>query len=224
LGPEVPQVEYYEPSYKVLRQYLRSLTLYEGFETRAHFDVLWMSDDIRCMYAALRAQKVGYNKEEHDAFLLRQLEENRHWIQFYLLAEVHDLFRVSLGEKNSAWSFYLESEKGVRVMPLELKEVDLEPEIRALFGNTYVPSKKVYRLKFAANDLIGKPYFVVNDKLTLVCAGSGMAGAFVWNIPAIIQREELKKRHVLQHRENKKTVSFFEELSNQQEKTTDFFW
>ena len=46
VSTEFPQALQHEPSYITIKEYLRSLKLYEGFETRAQFDMLWMSDDM----------------------------------------------------------------------------------------------------------------------------------------------------------------------------------
>ena len=68
ISTEFPQAEKHEPSYTTIKEYLRSMTAYEGFETRAHFDILWMSDDMYSIYAALHSTQVGHNDNERDAY------------------------------------------------------------------------------------------------------------------------------------------------------------
>src|SRR5437762_11661542 len=56
------------------QEYIRSVTMYDQLSTRARFDVLWLSDDVRINYANLYALKFGKTEEQKKVFLRRQLE------------------------------------------------------------------------------------------------------------------------------------------------------
>lgn len=226
ISTEFPQAQKHEPSYLTIKEYLRSITLYEGFETKAQFDVLWMSDDICSIYAALRSAKVGHNDNERDAFLVRHLEDNRHWITFYVLTEVNDDAHISLNDKNSSWSLFLQFAQGNKATPVSIKEVDLEPEIRFLFGSRFEMFKKSYRVRFAANHLDGEPRLIPEQLFSMVCAGVGMSGELSWHIPLLQKQSVLQKKHELQYKDTGGLLSAFAAFAEPQGRDVveDYFW
>lgn len=140
-------------------QHIKSLIVYDQFSTVAIFDALWLSDAVRTVYADLHSFKQGKNVELSNAFLRRQLEENKHFISFYLLTP-YDLL---LGDKNSPWSVMLEID-GNLYAPLEIKVIEMAPEYQAFFGKKLNRFKAVQMLKFNAKDVEEKP--LVTDATT----------------------------------------------------------
>jgi hypothetical protein len=224
INSEVPQAERHEASNATIQKYLRSLTLYEGFETRARFDALWMTDEMRLIHTALHSERVGLNQEEREAFLLRQLEENNHWQSFYLLAEIPDHGHISLTDKNSSWSLYLEAANGYRVAPESVKEVELAPDIKAMFGHRLTPFKKVFQVKFPAKNLNGNYFFNPDDELQLICAGAGIRGTLTWVTPQSLSEQRWHEEYALKPRQKKGMFSFFSQLAKPSEEDADFFW
>lgn len=140
----------------VVRRNIRSLHLYDQFDTLAHFDALWLSDEVRCMYAQVYAQKHGLCDDRYEEFERRQLEENNHYISFYLLAAISEDGKTSLSDKNSVWSIYLEID-GCIYQPVEIKLIDeLAPEYELFFGVRLTNFKKSYLVKFDARDIDGE--------------------------------------------------------------------
>lgn len=203
ISTEFSQARRHEPSYATINDSLRSVTLYEGFETRAHFDVLWMSDDMRSVYAALRSAKEGHSPEKRDASLVSQLEENNHWITFYVLAEVKDDAHVSLNDKNSAWSLFVTTANGARLAPESIKEVELSPEIRFCFGRRFALYKKAYRFRFKAHDLAGNRYLMPRDLFTMTCARPGMSEQVSWTVPLLQKQSVLQERYELRDKDKR---------------------
>jgi uncharacterized protein YhbP (UPF0306 family) len=226
VSTEFPQAQKHEPSYVTIKEYLRSLTLYEGFETKAQFDILWMSDDICSIYAALRSAKVGHSENEKNAFLVRHLEDNKHWITFYVLSEVHDDAHISLNDKNSSWSMFLKFAEGNTATPVSIKEVDLEPEVRFLFGNRFEMFKKSYRVRFAANHLDGVPRLIPEESFSMTCAGVGMSGEVSWHIPLLQKQSVLQKKYELQQKDTGGLLSAFAAFAEPQgrDMVDDYFW
>lgn len=136
---------------KVPRSYIRSVKVYDQFTTLASFDALWLADPVRISYANLYAFKHGREESLRKAFLRRQLEENRHYISFYILTN----YGLSFGEQMSDWSVFLDT--GVHVMPSEIKIVDLSPEYKAFLGKKLNVFKTVYLVKFNAKNNDGNP-------------------------------------------------------------------
>ena len=154
----------------VPREYVRSITVYDQFDTAGCFDALWLSDAARTGYVELYARRRGKNEEFKNTFLRRQLEENKHFFNFYILAP----FETPMGEPNSLWQPFL-SVDGEVYTPQGFKVTELEPEYRAIFGKKYTRFKESYLAKFEAKDVDGNPiitpttkkimlYFRSNDK------------------------------------------------------------
>lgn len=134
------------------RRDLNSVTVYDQFTTRAIFDVLWLSDDVRTVYANLYGSKYGKTEEQKKTFLRRQLEENKHFISFYVLS----LYEVPLGDTGSKWSMFLRiGDKNYR--PIEIKTIDLLPEYAYIFGKRFNRFKVAYSIKFDAQDIENRP-------------------------------------------------------------------
>jgi|SRR5579871_2306714 len=127
--------------------YVRSIAVYDQFATIARFDALWLADDVKIAYANVYSMKFGKNEDRHNAFLRRQLEENRHFISFYVLTPE----KVSLGQPRSKWGLFLLI-GGNTYQPIQLKKVELDPIYEKFFKNKYSGFKSAYHVKFDACD------------------------------------------------------------------------
>jgi len=223
IGRECPQVAKYEPPFALIKQYLHSVTLYEGYETRAHFDTLIISDQMSAVYAALHSAKVGHNENERIAFLSQQLEENREYLSMYILADIADESHISLSDKNSSWSIYLTTARGVKMTPISIKEVDLSPEIRSLFGYRYVAFKKSYLVKFAATDIAGTPLIIPGDVSTITFAGAGMAGSVTWQ-EHTLEKDEATPDQLLKRQDTASLLATLSRLTAERERDEDFYF
>ena len=224
MGNEVPQVQRHEPSWRTIKEYVRSMTMHEGFETRAHFDALWMSDRMRHVYSALHANRIGQNPNEHKAHLLRQLEENKHKIVIYVLAEISSAYNRTISDPQSIWSLYLQTPQGYRIAPTSIKDVDIEPEVRTMFGHRAAPSKKTYRVVFPAKDVAGRRYFAVDDTMELVASAAEMSDAVSWIIPSRLKSEAVMQEYALKTKP--RGGGIFGQLKDwgTQERDEDFYW
>lgn len=126
--------------------YIRSVRVYKELMTRGIFDVLWLSDDMRQLYTKLYAQRTGLNEDRYVAMLRRQLEENSHYISFYVLS----LYDVSIGDKNSRWTVLLKVGDDY-FQPFDVKKIDINPELCVIFGSRCNRFKNAYEIKFFAH-------------------------------------------------------------------------
>lgn len=128
---------------------IRSIAVYDQFTTRAIFDALFLSDEIRMVYTDMHARKSGKNEDQYNAFLRRQLEENKHYISFYVLS----LYEKPLGESISEWNIFLRVDTRVgELVPVEIRSIELPAEYRLLFGKKFNRFKVAYSVKFATRD------------------------------------------------------------------------
>lgn len=135
---------------KIAKKYLKRINIYDQFNTIGLFDALWLSDEIRTIYADVNADMQGKTTKEKNAFLRRQLKENDQFISFYVLS-THD---NPLSVKPVPWSMHLVAD-GKKYMPFEVKAVELVSEYKTIFGSMFNNHKTPYEVRFERNDANG---------------------------------------------------------------------
>ena len=172
------QIPTLDTSITSAQRYIKSVTAYDQLTTRARFDVLWLSDDVRINYVDLFALKFGKTEEQKKTFLRRQLEENNHFISFYVLS----LFDYPLGEANSEWTLFLVID-GKNYSPIEIKAIEIAPEYMYIFGKKCNRFKVPYSVKFDAKD-INDNFLITPEtkKITLCFRSIDAQVTLVWDI------------------------------------------
>ncbi|MCK4651012.1 hypothetical protein KAT08_02430 [Candidatus Babeliales bacterium] len=193
---EFPQGKDLEDKREIVDANLRRVAVYDQFATKAIFDVLWLSNDTREAYVDINCKKNGKDDQEKRALLRRQLEENKHWNSFYVLADVRDKINISLTDKNSIWSLYVVGKDEDRVRPISIKEVDLEPEYQFLFGPIFNFLKRIYLVKFPAASLDGKRYIKKDGEFKLIFSSAGKQNEACWGR---ISDKKKKKEKILKN-------------------------
>lgn len=193
---EFPQGEDKKEYKEAIEENVRSVRVYDQFATKAFFDCLLLSDKAKLVYAEIHCAKKGKNEQAKEALLRRQLEEGKHWITFYLLADIRDKMHISMTDKNSQWSIWLEVE-GKKVIPISLKEVELEPEIQFLFGSKFNAFKTAYLIKFPANDMTGKYYLQEETTIKMIISSTSKSCSMTWG------PEEEKNKEGVEKNKNK---------------------
>jgi len=135
-----------------VRRYLRSVSIYSQFSTCAMFDVLWLSDAVRTTYACVNSARLGKDEEHARAFLWRQLEENKHYITFYVLS----LYDVPLDGANATWAVVLKINNN-EYIPADIKAIELAPEYRSFLACELSRFKTAYEVTFDARAVEGQP-------------------------------------------------------------------
>jgi len=133
---------------KAGKSYVRSMTVYDQWTTVGMFDALWLSDEARTAYVDEYALRRAKNQEFKNTLLRRQLEENRHFITFYVLSP----YEFPLGESQSDWQLFLKVD-GHIYHPIELKTVELEVEYKGMFGRKFTRFKESYIVRFDAKNV-----------------------------------------------------------------------
>jgi hypothetical protein len=184
---EFPQGKKQVDKRMVAQRHRRSTILYNEFETCAIFDALWLSDELRTAYVDLYGTRRGMSQDSQEAMLKMQLEENRHWITFVLLADVRDKSFVSLGDSGASWTAYAQVD-GKKFIPAEkkdgVKEIELEPEIQQFFGKTYKPFtsfKTAYQIKIPVDKTLAEQIASGGiNSLKLVVSSPYKEGVLEW--------------------------------------------
>lgn len=167
--------------------YVRSITVYDQFTTMGMFDALWLSDVVRTTYARLYAFRRGKSVDFKKTFLRRQLEENKHFLTFYVLSP----YEFPLGETQSRWVLFLDID-GRIFHPAEIKVVELDPEYKAIFGKKFTRFKESYNVKFDAKDIEEQPIITSETKkLTLYFRSIEKETSVSWNLDQLSNPSEI---------------------------------
>lgn len=156
-----------EECLEIPRCHTRSTRVYDQLSTLGIFHAMWLSDEVRCAYVNLVAQK--YSGSDKEASLTREREQTKRFISFYLLASYPDECGDRLDQSNSAWIMFLKI-GDFAYKPKSIKKVDLPCEYQLFFGKVIaLPSptrsvngyynrfSEVYLVQFDALDAEGKP-------------------------------------------------------------------
>lgn len=179
-----------------VRPLIRSVAMYDQLTTRGMFDALWLCDGVRTAYADLHIFRQGYGDERRNAFLTRQLEENNHYISFYVLAQSD----AKLSAPDSQWAIFLEVD-GNRYQPIDNKMVELPYEYQVFFGKAWSRFKDPYQIRFGLRDVQDLPIITAQTKkIALHIRSAGKEHALTWDIPSVAC-EEVTPRDDTQYKE-----------------------
>ena len=173
--------------------YIRSVTIYDQFTTKAAFDAVWLSDEVRETYVQLHSLRLAKDEDRQNALLRRQLEENNHYISFY----VFSLHEVKLGDTESEWSLFLKV-GDTYYHSIEIKEIELPYEYQIFFGKAWNRFKVPYLVRFGSQDSNEMPLVTdETDSISLYFRSANKEHAFVWPLHSDepeIEIEECKER------------------------------
>ncbi len=161
----------------------KRVAIYDEFRTKAIFDVLYLSDAVRMAYLDINSEKKGYDLNTKNNLKSKELEQNKFWTTFYILADIRDKKKTSLTDKNSDWSFYLLLDDLTRVQPISIKEIEVEPEYQYLFGSRFNLFQRYYEVKFPAKDLSGNYYINIKESFDLVLSSASKETHVKFNEP-----------------------------------------
>ncbi len=176
------QTKRYSQEYeKAAQAFLRSTFVYTEFTMAATFDAIFLTDQMRMLYADYH--KIFHDISEEQTALLKQrlINENKYFVSFYLIGNqkehlydsgkalftgVYKKFPDFLGAKDSAWSVSMIVGNKTYV-PESVRFVDLPMEYRNFFGMRLNQFNSTYLVRFAAQDKHGKQIFDPFKKYTV---------------------------------------------------------
>lgn len=190
---EFPQGVDQSGQHEISSKYCRSAVVYDQFETKALFSSLWLADDVRKAYVDEYSGKRGVEGDAKENRLKEHFEENRHWLVFYLLADVRENIYASLTEPNAFWTVYAQVD-GVKIIQESIKEIEIEPEYQKFFGKSFNLFKTAYLVKFALKsevaDKISKRQF---KSVELVVSSVYKKCVLKWDKEDLISDKKVKK-------------------------------
>jgi len=163
--------------------YIRAETVYDQFDTLAHFVALWLNDEVRTAYAQIYSRSRGGSPEQEEILIKRQLEEAKNFIAFYVLS----LAEVKLGELESEWHLFLKINDTTIIIPTDVKQTDLPHEYAYFFGKHNTRFKTAYRVLFDAKDLEDRCILDASTQtVTLVIRAVNKEVLLEWQIPSAL--------------------------------------
>jgi hypothetical protein len=162
---------------KTVKKYLKSVRIYDQFTTIALFDALWLSDQVRILYADTYGAMHGRGKEVRKTFLRRQLKANDHFVTFYVLST----HQIPLNLKPAQWVLHLKV-NGKNYSPTEVKIVELSPEYELFFGSLLTKHKSPYEVRFDRKDPDGKDILQDAENIELYFSGPRHYSFAQWNL------------------------------------------
>ncbi len=179
----------FEKNTDISKSFIRSISVYDQFTTCGIFDALYLSDEVRTLYTQLNVRRHGKNKEQYKMFLRRQLEENNHFISFFILSS----YEIPLGKTDSKWSVFLQIGMH-KFTPIELKAIELSPEYKSIFGNYFNRFKTAYIVKFDAKTVEDQPLINSDTKeLSLYFRSTSKQAELKWVLNMINSDEAILK-------------------------------
>ena len=149
-----------EKPQEISKKFVRSVKVYDEFETIANFDFLLFCGEALEKYSQIYSSRRGLDENEMVDQLQEKIEKDRDQLLFYVLADVRSKKNASLSDKDSCWKIYLNGSNGEKIAPESILEVELEPEIQALFGDRGKQEefrfKIPYLVKFPAGSVTEK--------------------------------------------------------------------
>ena len=196
LKNETPQGKEQPRNDKLARDSIRTVMAFEEWSKRAHFDILWCSDEMYKIYVESDASFLGKNRSEQKATLRRKLADNKDYITCYLLAEIEGN-DYTLKDKQSEWTTYLLATNGEMIRPETLDELDeLDPTIKRIFGHRYTNHKTPYIVKFPARDIRGNRYVTRENPLRIVMSSPCQKVVAKWGPVKESKKREATSRYV----------------------------
>lgn len=161
------------------KKYVRSLHVYDYLTTLGLFEALWLSDEVRTIYARLCAQKRCLSDCQKEAYCDAECTKNDATTTFIVLAWVKGYTNTDLTDECPLWSLCLDV-NCKRYPVCSIKIIDVCPEYQAMFGRVFTRFKTAYQVTFA----VGQDALEAAGRFALVFKTIGLEDSMVWCLNA----------------------------------------
>lgn len=132
----------------LVRDYLRSVRVYDQFSTRALLDMLLLDEPVRRAFVRARSCKQHLTLAQEGLLLEHQLEEERAYVTLYVFAPFAPDARSQLNSAQSRWSLVLIIDDEY-FQPHDITPIELGPEYAASVSPHCLRARSVYQVRFA---------------------------------------------------------------------------
>jgi len=127
-------------------------SIYDGFQSRAFFKVIYRSSEVREKYVEAIAEMESLTETEKEALKKKEMEEVTKYFDFCVVLSTTEYKVNDLDSKKSIWKVFLESTDGHRQYPIEIKEIKADPKIKLLYPGVS-RFGKFYHIRFERGDI-----------------------------------------------------------------------
>lgn len=135
----------------VPKNHIRSVRIYDQFNTISIIDGMWLSPDVISSYVDLYSIKNGFNAQEKENKLNHELKTIQDKFAFYILVWQQVKCGQDLDNINPYWHVVLHTDMQV-IVPKIIKRVDLPCEYVTFFGKRKNAFQKAFYVEFDASD------------------------------------------------------------------------
>ncbi len=129
----------------------RKASIYDGFQSRAFFKVIYRSSEIRKKYVDSVAEVDSLTEAEKETLLSKEMDEEKKYFEFCVVLSTTEFKANDLSMKNSLWRIFMEDSSGFRIYPSEIKEIKPDQKIKLLYPGVS-RFGKFYHIKFEKKD------------------------------------------------------------------------
>jgi hypothetical protein len=133
---------------QALKAWTRSGHIYRKFNTELLVTATYQSLPFREAYVTAYAQAVQLDQEQKEALWQRQLAEVKESHEFLVAAYVPESEATDLANPASGWRLYLETDRGDRVSPEDLRRIRKVTPFITDFYPYVTPWAKVFKVRF----------------------------------------------------------------------------
>jgi hypothetical protein len=163
---------------QALKAWTRSGSIYRRFGTELLVTATYQSLPFREAYVTAYARAEQLTQEQKEALWQRQLAEAGESHEFLVAAYVPESEAADLANPTSGWRLYLETDRGDRIAPQDLRRIrKITPSITGFYPYVAPAWAKVFKVRFPTrNPGSGDPFPGPGDQtLSLVITSpSGM--------------------------------------------------
>jgi len=148
------------PYNDALKAWTRSGSIYRKFGTELLVTATYQSLPFREAYVSAYTRAEQLNQEQKDALWQRQLAEAKESHEFLVAAYVPETEASDLANPASGWRLYLETDRGDRVSPQDLRRIrKITPSITGFYPYVAPAWAKVFKVRFPTrNPGSGEPF------------------------------------------------------------------
>jgi hypothetical protein len=151
---EIPQGQEQKYTQRAVEDDIKSVAVYKQVETQAFFDVMLFSDVVSAAYVDLYCNRRGMAREAKRSFEDDFFNANSDKTVFCVLADVRKDRYKNLQDEDSAWSMFINLKDGTKLVPQKIEKIELDTEVKNLFGAKFSKFKKAYRVTFEPHTMI----------------------------------------------------------------------
>ncbi len=119
--------------HQTIKDGTQKISIYDGFQSRAFFKVIYRSYKLRKSYVEAIAEMESLTEAEKEELLKKELDDEKKYFEFCVVLSTTEFKVNDLNRKNSVWKIFIEDPSGKRYYPAEVREIKADQKIKLLY-------------------------------------------------------------------------------------------